>query len=185
MSRHKPSTTPHRRRRCYIDRALQGPLLAALLLFELLLLVGALLALQHNLSAAIEEQIYRAHQLPTSSNPLLIRELAWVSLWLVGINVAAIMLMGRLWSGMVRRVVDPLQRLLLAVARLDLRPQDELCGEHQVLRQAEAWLRHERERCTQLQAIAARLDGQATPDHLRHDLLELRQLLPRNSRGAE
>lgn len=185
MSQNKPGTPAHRRRRCYIDRALQGPLLAALILFELLLLVVALLVLQHNLTAAIEEQIYRAHQLPTSSSPLLIRELVWVSLWLVGINVAAIMLMGRLWSGMVQRVVTPLQRLLNAVARLDLRLQEDFCGEHQVLRQAEAWLRHERERCTQLQAIAARLDGQATPEHLRHDLLELRRLLPRDGGGTE
>lgn len=45
MSQHNASSPQQRRRRCYIDRALQGPLLAGLLLFELLLLIAALLLL--------------------------------------------------------------------------------------------------------------------------------------------
>jgi len=169
-------TTWRRRRRCYIDRALQGPLLAGLLLFELLLLSAALLLLQHNLTTAVEEQMYRAHQLPGSALPLLVEELLWVGLWLVGINVVAIALMAQLWSGMVRRVVNPLQQMLGAVAQLDLRPTEGVCAEHEVLQQAELWLRLEHERCSQIHALVAQLDSGSTADGLHATLQALRRL---------
>ncbi len=158
-------------------------MLAGLLLFELLLFIAALLLLQHNLTVAVEQQIYRAHQLPTSTLPMLVEELLWVGLWLIGINVVAIALMARLWSGMVRRVVNPLQHMLGAVAQLDLRPAEGMCAEHEVLQQADLWLRHERERCRQIHALVAQLDAETTADGLHTTLQAVRRLTSISANG--
>lgn len=173
------------RRRCYIDRALQGPLLIGFVIFETVLFITALLVLEHNLEAALEQQIYRAHQVSSNSLPLLLNELLWVGGWLLAINVIAVWLVSRVWVQMVGRAVDPLQTMLSAVANLDLREQAGLCQGHEVLRHAEQWLQHERRRNRQLYLIAKRIEQTNDKEGLLREIRALQALLDSSQQPHE
>lgn len=178
MSQNSASTGGgERRRRHYVDHVLQGRLLLVLVIFELVLFAVAMVVLHHNLAQAIEQQIYRAHQVPTENLPMLLKELLWLLPWVVGANLLVVLLVHRLWCGTIGRIAGNLQRLFRAVSALDLRGAGQQEGSHAVLTCAQDWMSYERQRCRALQQLGTQLDAGYPPEQLQQILARLRETL--------
>ncbi len=167
----------NQRRRCYLDRYLQGRLLVALTLLEGLLISAFLLFIHAELDQAMEQQIYRAHSVATESLPLLARVLLQTLPWFLLVNISMVGFIYALWTRAIRGILNPLVGLLGAVDRLDLRQRPDLEGSHELLEQSRIWLTHERQRYRGVVKAIESLDLREPPQALMAKLKKIRLCL--------
>ena len=166
-----PSTPYHVRRRHFIDRNIQGRLIAGLVLIEVVLFALGMWFIYYKMQVAIDQELYRVHQLAPRSSPILLHALYQTIPWIILVNVLVLVGIDRVWGGYVEIIIGKLRRLAQKVAALDLRSQLH-DTEHDVLRQARHWLKVEQARCQQIRQLVQSLPD--TPDP--HDPVALHKL---------
>ena len=102
-------TVMHRRHIQYVDAVLQKWLMVALIVLEVALIVGGLFVLHNELSAIIEENLYRVHQ-PANQAVLdvLLTPLLTIMGGLVAVNVLALAVAEGAWAAYVNSVLADL-----------------------------------------------------------------------------
>ena len=142
----KQTMPPHRRHRRFIDASIQGRLLVALIGLELVLFAGAMVWLYLDLSAIIEEHLYRVHYADAGGPSPLLATLFTIIPAILLVNLLALWLADTIWRAYIRRIVNQLRRMLERISKLDLRerPEDENV-QHEVIDRARKWLANERE----------------------------------------
>ncbi|NOZ36935.1 MAG: hypothetical protein GXP11_02495 [Gammaproteobacteria bacterium] len=140
------SNSGHRRHRHFIDATIQGRLLAALIVLELILFSGAMIWLYLDLSTIIEGNLYRVHYADTEGLSPFLSTLFTVIPVILLVNLAALWLADVIWRAYVRRIVNQLRRILARISTLDLReePEDRRVH-HDVIDKARSWLENERQ----------------------------------------
>lgn len=169
------------RRRRFIDPALQGGLILALVLLQAILLAGILYWLHGDLETLLEARLYRIHQ---SGNPplaevLLARGAPALALLLVA-NMALMVLAELLWVRRLHRLAGALAQFTARSGELDFTP-DTLPGKpHAVHQRAMAWRRWEAIRLAKFRTLARQL-AQAPAEQRMLLLMQMRRLLGRNA----
>ncbi len=165
----------------YIDRRLQGWLIAAVLAFELLLIVVGLVILHDSLHQVVEEQLFRVHPGPQEGIPVLVRHLIAAMGVIVVANIALVIAIEWFWSRYVVKIVSYLHELFDAIRFLDLRHKPEPEADHEVLNRASGWLKAEHHRCARLRQLADELTPDMDPARAMDLVAQMRQLLPEQS----
>ncbi|HEC16444.1 MAG TPA: hypothetical protein ENI99_07745 [Sedimenticola sp.] len=166
-------------RRChYVDVRIQGGLVAALVLFEAVVLGAAMLVLYYNLDQVIEEQLYRIHITPRDGMPVLVSELFALVPYIIFANVAVVLCIDWAWSRYVNRIIEPLKERLRSAGSLDLRAMPAGNIRHEVLDKADAWVQEESRRYRKLQRLAAGLSAEMDSADALAKIEQMRRLLP-------
>ncbi len=176
-----PNPAPQRRRRHYLDRSLQGWMLAALVLMETALFTLMLILLYQQLSIAVESQLYSAHMDPAAGKAGLLD----ITLRLLGlvvlVNLIAVFLADRVWQRQIDRVTGQLRHILSRAGSLDFRGDCRPLTNHAVLTAACRWYRTEADRARkvrqQLAELKSAVEKEKPPPEIRGRLEALRELL--------
>jgi hypothetical protein len=172
----------HVRRRHFVDRSVQGSLIAGLILIEVVLFAAAMWFVYQEMQSAIDQQLYRVHQVTTHSSPVLLHALYQTVPWIVLVNLLVLVTIDRVWGRYINIIIGKLRRSAQKVAALDLRSQ-RYDTEHEVLRQAGLWIESERSRCQQIRRLVQALPDKpnaldaAARQQLREQLQQIRQQL--------
>ena len=177
---------PHQRNVTYIDQALQKWLLVALVVLEVLILVGAGAVLYFRLDAAVEDSLYRVHMAGQPSMlSVLLKESVQIVVGLIAVNLIALLVADRIWARHVRGILGALRIILQSVRDLDLREEtvSEISPRHEILVVGLEWHRTERKRHLALRKSIAALEHMAkqsntSDDAFRAGLLALCHELP-------
>ena len=176
------SPNHHVRRRHFVDRNVQGRLIVALILIEIVLFAVAMWFVYQEMQAAIDQELYRVHQVAVRSSPVLFHVLYQTVPWIILVNLLVLVTLDRLWGRYVSIIIRKLRVLAQNVASLDLRSQ-QYDTEHEVLRQARQWIASEHLRCQQIRQSVQSLPDQlvtmepAAHQHLIGQLRHIRQQL--------
>jgi hypothetical protein len=162
----------------YIDERIQGRLLAATLVLDVIVFATAMVVLYFHLNQVIDEQLFRIHMGPQEGLPVLVSELLRVAPYIVLIKVLMMMLVEWVWLNYVRRIVVSLRTAFQAAAFLDLRLRPAPVVEHDVLDTAGDWIQDERLRCAQLRQLAEELRPDMDKESARQLIQEMRRHLP-------
>lgn len=157
------TTTPGaavRRKIHYIDHAVQNRLLIAFILLEALFVAIGLLYLHADLSAIVEENLYRIHfDNAESLFALLFRKSMLILAGLIAVNVVVLAVADQLWRRYVDSIVAPFSGLMTRTGELDLADDAGIEPGHEVLKLALAWRETERARCRRLRSELALLSA--------------------------
>ncbi|HZW12599.1 MAG TPA: hypothetical protein VFF81_05325 [Noviherbaspirillum sp.] len=139
-----PNFPQDRRQIHYVDHTLQKWLLVAMVILETLLTGYAIWGLYGVLGDIVDDNLYRIHQ--SDENEMLSRfiiEGAKVLIATGVVNLSALIIADRIWAVYVHKIVDGLDKIMLAAQRLDLLPKAGVKRLHAVLDQALRWQRTE------------------------------------------
>ena len=152
----------HRRHIQYVDAVLQKWLMVVLIVLEVALIVGGLFVLHSELSAIIEENLYRVHQ-PANQGVLdvLLTPLLTIMTGLVAVNVLALAVAEGAWAVYVNSVLTDFRELMARTQALDLRDDPEISSRHEVIKKMINWRALERSRCGAIQADLSAIDTDA------------------------
>lgn len=162
----------------YLDERIQGRLLAAVLVFDVILFAGVMVVLYYHLNQVIEDQLFRIHMGPQEGLPVLVAELLRVAPYIVLAKVLIVAVVEWVWSDYVSRIGMSLRTAFQAVAFLDLRLRPAPLVKHEVLDRAGDWIQSERLRCAQLRQLTEELHPGMDRDSARQLVQEIRQRLP-------
>ncbi len=174
----KPRVRDSRRVTRYIDGRLQGGLIAAILLFELLLIVAGMIILHGELHQVIEDQLFRIHPGVQEGMPILVHHLISAMGVIVLANVSLVVVIEWFWSRYVVKIIAPLREIFDAVCFLDLRHKPKPEVDHDVLTKAEEWVQIERFRCTRFLQLMDELTPETDAAKAISVIMEIRQCLP-------
>lgn len=180
------ATHPHRRRRRFVDKMIQGQLLWGLIIIESLLFTVGMLVIYADLQQTLQNTMYRVHQELNGGRPILLKVLLLILPWIITANLLLMVAVDRRWKRVVRSIVFQLQDILYRVKRLDLRVYPIQQSDHEVLQHAKHWLHMERERNARLQARINEISDQlnitdvAELNRARECLKSMSRLLPDN-----
>lgn len=157
-----------RRRKFYVDGALQRRLALALVALEVALFSGACAYLYFALVGIIDDNLYVIHAGAREGLlPQMARELGRVALVCGVINSLALVFTHRLWVRHIRRVLAALDQRLARVRALDLRPDPApagATGAHRLLDLCDGWIEAERTRVSAIDNALARLPASLRAD---------------------
>lgn len=177
----KPRVRDSRRVSRYIDSRLQGGLIVAVLLFELLLIVVGLMILHGELHQVVEDQLFRIHPGVQEGMPVLVHHLVSAMGVIVLANVSLVIAIEWFWSRYVAKITTPLREIFDAVHFLDLRYKPEPAVNHDVLNKAGNWVQTEHLRCSRLLQLMEELTPDTDTDKAISLIAEMRQCLPETS----
>lgn len=148
------------RKHYYNDHRLQGYLITALVLIELLLVLALLAYLYAEFNHVIDARFYRIHASDEASWPEFLTLLAQAVGGFLLVNAAALYLAHLIWDRYVRRTVDLFAAGLERMIALDFNADAESRGgQHRIIDLLDSWRARERRRN---QEIARLLDRLAT-----------------------
>lgn len=153
-SSHKP------RRKKYIDTNIQGRLIAALLLLEVVLFTVAMWFVYQELQTAIDSSLYRVHKPAVDSAPILFNALVTTVPWVILVNVLMLVGIDQLWGKHLGNIIKPLRKIITDLNTMDLRTHPDIGAEHKVLDHARDWIVQERERCNKIRKLTQSLPDQ-------------------------
>ena len=163
MSDNPVTPAPHHvRRRRFVDRHLQGRLITGLILIEMLLFAAAMWFVYQEMQSAIDQALYRVHQVVARSSPVLLHALYQTVPWIIVVNLLVLVSIDRVWAAHINTIIGKLRQSAQKVAALDLRSQHDNT-EHEVLRLAKRWLEAEQSRCQQIRHLVQALPDKPDP----------------------
>ena len=146
----------HKRRRHYVDRNVQGRLIAALILTEVVLFAVAMWFVYQELQSTIDNELYRVHRVVSQSGPILLHALFKTLPWIILVNLVVLIAIDRIWGTYVNRIIEKLRHAAHKVAVLDLR--DHFTDtDHDVLRQTRQRIEIEHARCKEIRELVQML----------------------------
>ena len=142
-----PVRPTYRRHIFYVDKAIQRPFIAGLVLVEVALVVIAIVVAYWRLNVVIDESLYRVHI--TEFGPVwmrLAKEAAWILGAFAAINVLVLVVAESISSRFERLVLEDLGELIRKTEQLDFSVDSTDIKTHDVLKLALAWREKERAR---------------------------------------
>lgn len=137
----------YRRHIFYVDRSIQRPFIAGLVLVEVALVVIAIAVAYWRLNVVIDESLYRVHI--TEFGPVwmrLAKEAAWILGGFAAINILVLVVAESISSRFERLVLEDLGELIRKTERLDFSADSGDLKTHDVLKLALSWREKERTR---------------------------------------
>lgn len=155
-SRQSPA---YRRQRHYVDRAIQRPLLLAMIIIEVALVATFVWLMHWRLAGFIENNLYRMHATESALTlTLLVREGSpFLFLYLV-VNLLVLAVVFRLWSVRQDWMLNDLTALITKSCALDFSLDPESKYQHKALVLVLAWRESERRRFSTIRDQVARLE---------------------------
>ena len=139
----------------YVDQRIQFSLMIALLLLEVVMLIGALAYLNGEFKTIIEDSLYRIHPLPHADTVrMMLAALAKVVLLLMVFNIIAVFLADRIWATYIGSVLRLFRKVICSIWDLDLRLTPAEATHHEVLELALKWHANERQRCLAIRNLS-------------------------------
>lgn len=137
-----------RRRRKYIDVAIQKWYVVVFIMLEVALIGFTVAVLYADLSATIDDNIYRVHH-SAHRNVMatLLPRVGYAMAGLVVINLLALLAAEGIWVRSVNNLLHAFTRLLVKVENLDFRKDGTITRHHDALDGMLTWRQSERERC--------------------------------------
>lgn len=172
------------RKKRYISHQIQGSLLTALIVFEVILISLAILYLYFSLDDIMDQQIYSIHRKQHSDTLLLIfMELVKVIIILSIINILALFIVHVFWDLYVKKVLIQFRNELKNIQSLDFRDtQKHAKSLHEVPGLVQEWKLLEHQRCQKLTELFNRLDkeidSKTSNQQISKTLKEIDQILP-------
>jgi hypothetical protein len=137
----------YRRHIFYVDRSIQRPFIAGLVLVEVALVVIAIAVAYWRLNVVIDESLYRVHV--TEFGPVWVRlakEAAWILGAFAAINILVLVIAESVSSRFERLVLEDLGELIRKTEKLDFSADSGDLKTHDVLKLALTWREKERAR---------------------------------------
>jgi hypothetical protein len=137
----------YRRHIFYVDRSIQRPFIAGLVLVEVALVVIAIAVAYWRLNVVIDESLYRVHV--TEFGPVwmrLAKEAAWILGAFAAINMLVLVIVESIGSRLERLVLEELGQLIRKTEQLDFSVDGGARETHDVLNLAVTWREKERAR---------------------------------------
>jgi hypothetical protein len=137
----------YRRHIFYVDRSIQRPFIAGLVLVEVALVVIAIAVAYWRLNVVIDESLYRVHV--TEFGPVwmrLAKEAAWILGAFAAINMVVLVIVESISSRFERLVLEDLGQLIRKTEQLDFSADGDNRQTHDVLKLALTWRDKERAR---------------------------------------
>jgi hypothetical protein len=144
----------YRRHIFYVDRSIQRPLIAALVLVEMALVAIAIAVAYWRLNVVIDESLYRVHV--TEFGPVWIRlakEAAWILGVFAAINMLVLVVVESIGRRFERLVLEDFCQLSRKTERLDFSADTGHGKTHDVLKLALVWRQKERSRFVALRHL--------------------------------
>jgi hypothetical protein len=175
------------RKHFYNDARLQGYLITALIVIELLLIAGLLLYLYVEFNRVIDARFYRIH---SGGGAASWPEFLTLMLKVIGgfllANALALYFAHLIWDRYVKRTVDQFADGLNGIIALDFTDSAEAnAGQHRIIDLLDAWRAQERQRNSEIARLVERLanigdnpDGIESRADLNRILEDYRRLLP-------
>lgn len=137
-----------RRRQYYTDNKVQGYLLAALIIMELVLVIGLLFMLYNGVNQIIEDQLYVIHQKDGEEPWMQVVELFVVMMTgFVLVNLLALYVAHVIWGRYVKQTVVQFSTMLDKLVELDFSEvTKERLYQHHLIDLMQQWLLSERAR---------------------------------------
>lgn len=124
----------------YLDHSIQKWLLIALITMEVMIVVIAMWALHGYLNDVIEQEMYHIH---FSGHQSVFSHLFNEGIKILGVvllvNLAAVVLVDRIWAYWVNGILDSLMTLMDASVKLDFTKKNHIPCNHTVLVHAVTW----------------------------------------------
>jgi hypothetical protein len=142
-----PVRPTYRRHIFYVDRSIQRPFIAGLVLVEVALVVIAIVVAYWRLNVVIDESLYRVHI--TEFGPVWMRlasEAAWILGAFAAINILVLVAVEGISSRFERLVLEDLGQLIRKSEQLDFSVDGGNRETHDVLKLAMTWRTKERAR---------------------------------------
>lgn len=175
----------HKRKKRYIDPAIQNRLLISFILLEALLIGIGMIVLYLDMKEVADENLYRIHFSDGESlSALLLREAIQALVVLVTVNMAALGLAQWWWSRYLNSILQPFSDLLSRTRELDFTHDPAYGQQHTVLEYVLAWREIERARCNGIHAEISRLStdadyaSESALENTREALKNLKACLP-------
>lgn len=166
MNTELTSTAPkpsYRRHIFYVDGSIQGPLLLAMVLLEVILLATATWIAYQHLNGLVEDSLYRVHI--TDTGPVW-KRLAIAGGWMLGafaaINLLALMIAEWMWSRRENLVIQSFNQLTTKTSGLDFSIDPPVVRSHRVLSLTLSWRARERERFQAIRREADKIQNYST-----------------------
>ena len=170
------SKPAERRRKRYIDHALQGRLLGVLLAAQFALIGIVLMLLYGELDEALKQNLYRIHQVKHQSLGTIV--MPYVTGGIVALcllSALGFVAVELLWRRQAQRLVRDWDSITSQVRELDFRTATTAVRGHESLCVLDAWRRVEGERLARIADLANRLPAQ--PPANREERARLRELV--------
>lgn len=157
----QPQHGPVKRKIHYVDHAIQKWLLVALVTLELLLVGAAVWVLYQQLSAVVEQNLYRIHYSDGQRIfPVLLENSLYVLGGLIAANLAALLVADRIWAHYVNGILRSFKGLMTRTEGLDfLDDGTDITRQHEVIELALAWREAEHARCRKIREEIGGLDA--------------------------
>lgn len=168
----------------YISHQIQGSLLIALIVFEVVLISLAIFYLYFSFDEIIDQQIYSIHRKQQHETLILIfMELIKVIFILSIINILALFLVHVFWDQYIKKVLKQFRHELKNIQSLNFNESHKHRKNlHEVLDLVEKWKLLEQQRCLKLTKLCQQLDEQLESETSKQKisltLKEIDQLLP-------
>lgn len=137
----------YRRHIFYVDRSIQRPFIAGLVLVEIALVLVAIAVAYWRLNVVIDESLYRVHV--TEFGPVWVRlakEAAWILGAFAAINILVLVIVESISSRFERLVLEDLGHLIHKTELLDFSVDGGNLKTHDVVKLALTWREKERAR---------------------------------------
>lgn len=166
------------RKHFYNDHKLQGYLLVALIVLELVLVALLLTYMYIEINRIIEGHLYRLHNTNTASWPEMLLLLGSAMAAFLIVNIAALYLAHLIWGRYVRQTIRLFSAGLDRIIALDFSGRlQSPPGHHQIIDLLETWFAREQDRNRQIALQLERLNGYAAGPLAAQQRQELRQIL--------
>jgi hypothetical protein len=142
-----PVRPVYRRHIFYVDRSIQRPFIAGLVLVEVILVVIAIAVANWRLNVVIDESLYRVHI--TEFGPVwmrLAKEAAWILGAFAAINILVLVVAEKFSSRFEKLVLEDFSQLTRKTERLDFSADGGELEPHDVLKLTLTWRDKERSR---------------------------------------
>ena len=172
------------RKKTYISHQIQGSLLLALIVFEVILISLAILYLYFRFNDIMDQQIYTIHRTQQHETLILIfMELIKVIIILSIINIFALFIVHVFWDHYIKKVLSQFRNELKNIQSLDFRElQKHKSHLHEVVGLVQEWKFLEQQRCLKLSELFNRLEKQidtnTSHEKISQTLNEIDQTLP-------
>jgi hypothetical protein len=148
------------RKHFYNDHKLQGYLLVALIVLELVLVALLLSFMYVEINRIIEGHLYRLHNTNTASWPEMLLLLASAMAVFMIVNIAALYLAHLIWGRYVKQTIRLFSAGLDRIIALDFSGRlDSTPGHHQIIDLLETWFAKEQDRNRQIARQVERLNS--------------------------
>lgn len=144
----------HRRKKIFVDNRLQGRLILAMVIVEMVILAVAMFYLNYRFASIIEDNLYSIHR-SSQEDMLLVfaSQIGWVVFEMGVLNVMMLFTAHYFWSQQIGTVVEVFRKELSLIRSLNFSKPDHVDKPiHELLTLVELWFSSERKRVSRLKS---------------------------------